>query len=582
MSKKPDAAGLSIAPKKTDRFVRSLAAHPYLWALAVCLFINPFYLGAADNVPSNALALEVLMVLAAGIGVICYLYKNGALNKLKATAAAGGFFLLLCVSTYYYSSSRFKGLWMFVFGFIALLALYRVARTKKYNDQLFSLLILSTGFLLKFYYVFYTSCYTRQHDVHAFGGENGHAAYIEYLLFNRKLPDFDVREVWQFCHPPLHHFISAIWIGVNENVLGVGHNPARESLQTLTLFYAMTIMISAYKIFRHFKLEGAAMYIPLAIVSFHPSFILFSGSINNDVLSVAFMMGAFVCTLEWYEKQTIGNILKIALCVGLGMMTKLSAALVAPPIAIVFLVVFIKKIRTDWKKLIGQFAAFGIVCVPLGLWFGIRNYINFEVPITYVQEMPKTSRQYLGDQKFIDRITDFSSYQFSSVFEQWLQDDGSSYNEFNPLVTLLKNSIFGEYINGNTFHGATIVIFLSAMLFWLAALIAGVCLVMMIYNIFTKSGIAPLMKVFWGVFYLMMMVNFYKMAHDYPFTCTMNFRYITPTVIIGAFFAGVSVKRLKSSDKIAAAVAVRVLGAVTMMFCALSMIVYVQVCLPAG
>lgn len=581
MSKSHDISSFSIKPNRTDRFVRALAAHPYLCALAVCLGINPFYFGADINVPSNALYIELFFVLAAGFGVIYHLFRRGVLDRIKASAAAALYFVLICFTTKRYAESPRKGLWMFVIGFALLTLVYYFAQTKKYKGQLYSLLIMSTGFLLKFYYVFYTSCYTRQNDVHSFGGEIGHAAYMEYLLFNRKMPDFDVRNVWQFCHPPLHHFISAVWIGVNEYVLGIGYAPARESLQTLTLFYSMTIIITAYKIFRHFKLSGTALYIPLAIVSYHPCFVLLSGSINNDVLSVAFMMGAFLCTLKWYEDHKLSYILKIALCVGLGMMTKLSAALVAPPIALVFLIVFIKELKTNGAKLFGQFAAFGVLCVPLGLWFGIRNYINYRVPITYVQEMSTSSIQYLGELDFVKRVTDFSPKQFSSVFEQWIDLDENSYNEYNPLITLLKNSIFGESIREVLLGDGSIYVTLAKVLFWLAAFIAAMCFVMMIYNIFTKSGIDRVMKLFWGSFYLMMMVNFYKMANDYPFTCTMNFRYITPTVIIGAFFAGVSIKRMGTSEKPAAAVAVKLIGAAAALFCALSAVIYIQVCLPA-
>ena len=36
------------------------------------------------------------------------------------------------------------------------------------------------------------------------------------------------------------------------------------------------------------------------------------------------------------------------------------------------------------------------------------------------------------------------------------------------------------------------------------------------------------------------MVSFFKAAADYAFTCTMNFRYITPTVITGAVFIGMA------------------------------------------
>ncbi|MBR1751289.1 MAG: glycosyltransferase family 39 protein, partial [Ruminococcus sp.] len=483
-----------------------------------------------------------------------------------------------------------KGVVMLLMGFAIIIAVYYFANTKKYKEQLNMFMLLAASFMMKFYYVYLSSCYTRQHDVHGFGGESGHAGYMEYILFNHKLPDFDVREVWQYCHPPLHHIICALWIDINENLLGIGHNPARESLQTLTLFYSMCIVITAYRILKQFDLKGAALYIPMIIIAFHPAFIMFSGSINNDVLSVAFMMGAFLCTIRWYRGQDFIDLMKIALCVGLGMMTKLSAALVAPPIAVVFLIVFIKKIKEQGSaaayNMITEFAVFGAVCVPLGLWFEIKNYVKYKVPITYVQEMPKNVTQFIGKQNFITRITDFSSKQFSSPFEQWLQVTESGervgYNEYSPLVTLLKNSLYGEYINESN-YGLSILpnsMMICKLFFWLGVVIAAVCFFLMIFNLSNKCGLTPTEKTFFGSFYAMLMLNFYNMAKDYPFTCRMNFRYITPTVIIGAFFLGLTIKNL-SSDEGKAELAVKTITtSVALLFALLSIIIFVFVCLP--
>ncbi len=582
----PEALGFTNA--RIDSIIESLAAHPYLWAFAVCLLIHPFYLGSEENVPNNAMLIEALLVLAVGFWAIYRLYKGELLGKKGAAAIAVLYLCLDLLAAKIYSQFSTKGMWLLLGGFILVFLLYFLSDSKKYMEQVNSLLILALSFFVKFFYVYYTSVYTRQNDVHKFGGENGHAAYIEYILYNHKLPDFDVRDVWQFCHPPLHHTICAIWIEINENIFGIGYNQARESLQTLTLFYAMAITITAYRIFKHFKLSGMALYVPTIIVAFHPAFILMSGAINNDVLSVVFIMGAILCTLKWYDNQTFFGILKIALCIGLGMMTKLTAALVAIPIAIVFLVVFIKKLRTNGLRLFAQYFVFAVVCVPLGLWFEIKNYILYRVPITYVQEMSDTVTQYIGDQSFISRITDFSSSQFESVFEQWLSydDNGNaiSYNEYNPLVTLLKNSLFGESISEDTFGDNSYMLTLTKVFFWLAAAIAAICLIMMIVNMFRKRercGLDGTQKALFGVFYLALIINFYKMANDYPFTCTMNFRYITPTVFIGAFFLGITIKQLRDRQSKLVDIASYTLSLASLIFAAISVIVYIVVCYPA-
>lgn len=573
-----DIKSFGINSDKTDFIIRTLASHPYIGAFIICMIIHPFCLGSWENVPANALMIGFMIVLFIGYALIYYLYKVDRFYKRQAVILGVLFTAIDFIVTILYSQTQNKGVWLFTGGCAVLIALYYYCDTKKYRTQLNALLIFGMSFLVKFNYVLSTSVYVRQHDVGTFGSSDSHAGYIEYLLYNHKLPDFDVREVWQFCHPPLHHTLCAVWIYINENIFGIGHDPARESLQTLTLFYSMAIVITAYRILRYFKLEGIALYVPLGIVAFHPAFILFSGSINNDVLSVAFMMGAVLCTLKWYRDQTLFGIIKIALCVGLGMMTKLSAALAAPPIAVVFLVVFIRKFKTDGLKLFKQFAVFGTVCVPLGLWFEIRNYIKWKVPITYIQEMGENELQYLGNQSFLSRITDFSPTQLKSVFEQWaLYDDSGTlqgYNEYNPLIALLKNSLFGEFINEDCFVKGSFVLKISPLFFCLGIILAAIALISMVIICFRKCAVKPLEKVFLVSFYVTLMGNFYKMAYDYPFTCTMNFRYITPTVIVGSIFIGLAINN--NFSNLGKKIMLYLISACTLSFSIMSAAVYLS------
>ncbi|MBR1862917.1 MAG: glycosyltransferase family 39 protein [Ruminococcus sp.] len=566
----------------TESVVKAFSAHPYLWALGICLALDPFFLGSLNNIPNNALYMETFLVICAIAAGAAYLYRTREIKKVYVGLIAGLLIFSTIVGAKLYSGAENKAVWHLAGGYAIVIWLYWQAKSKELSDQINSLFIMGLGFCLKLYYIIGTSTYTRQNDVHVFGGESGHAGYMEYLLYNRHLPDFDVRERWQFCHPPLHHTISAIWIYINENIFKVGYDPARESIQTLTLFYAMCIMISAYKILRHFGLSGKALYIPLVVINFHPAFILFSGAINNDVLSVALSMGAVVCTLNWYREQKMSTILKIALCVGLAMMTKVAAATVAPPIAIVFLTVFIAKLKKQWKQLILQFLCFGIVCVPLGLWFGIRNYIKWKVPLTYVQEMSKDSYQYIGDMSFISRITDFSPKLFANPYEQWGDADEfgvvKSYNEYNPLVALLKNSLFGENIYEDTFGKDTYLNAVCAVFFWLALIIAAFAFVMIGFMCIKKTEAKLMEKLFLIAYYLMLMFTFYHSSAKYPFTCTMNFRYITPTVIIGAASVGMFVSRIQDNRDQASGTAVKVINCTCLLFAVLSTFIYLNVC----
>lgn len=543
-----------------DAVINAAFAHPYLTALAVCLLLNPLHYGSIQNISDYSSQIVFWVIIFAVAILFCFLYKKCSSLKTKCLAVVGFAVATIIIIFLFkiYSVSENKAVFIFYAVCFSAFLLYFLAEINsddiKRRFDVF--LIMSISFAQKLHYILITSVYTRQNDVHHFGGEKGHAGYIEYLLYNHSIANFDVRERWQFYHPPLHHSISAAWIWINENIFMVGANAARESLQTLSLFYTLCIIITAYKILRHFKLSGIALYVPLIIIAFHPCFTIYSSAINNDPLALLFTLLAVLYTLKWYRNRSFKVLMKISVFMGLAMMTKLTSAVAAPAIAIVLLAVLIQEFKENSGKsaikYIKQYVCFLLVCAPMGLWYQGRNFIKFGVPITYVQGLSTGETQYLKGQNFLDRITDFSSYQFDSVFEQWAQkqEDGSiiGYNEFNPLVALLKNSIFGESINEHSFSDETILC-LCNVFFWLAAVIAVLFFVNMAVSLFLKhKNVKAMDKAFLATFYFLLMLSFYIMSAAAPFTCSMNFRYITPTVIITSLFAGLSLDKLKDSS----------------------------------
>lgn len=121
----------------------------------------------------------------------------------------------------------------------------------------------------------------------------GHLAYIQYLYENWRLPDSDPTTVYQFNHPPLHYYICALWMKF------------------------CSIFIS----------DTAAL-------------VLLSGSVNNDCMALLFTVLCVYYTMLWIKFPTMHNILKIALAIGLGMLTKQNVAQMAFPIAGRFVAVY--------------------------------------------------------------------------------------------------------------------------------------------------------------------------------------------------------------------------------------------------
>ena len=270
---------ICLPAAESNRYFHLLERHPYLCSLFLCLLLNALYFGGEAYLAQNAVLLETLALLAAGAAVLWRLVRYQPQKKPAAVCVSVVYTLLVLAGAWCYHEARHSGLWVLVGGCAVLSGLFWLTRKQYHNQRRrVSLLLLGTSFLLKFFYVCYTPITRRQHDVGKFGDADNHAGYITYLLQHHQLPDFDPRGHWQFYHPPLHHMISALWLWLSEHVFGISNAAAQESLQTLSLFYAMAIVITAYRILRHFRLEGMALYAPLAVVAFHPGFILFSGT----------------------------------------------------------------------------------------------------------------------------------------------------------------------------------------------------------------------------------------------------------------------------------------------------------------
>ena len=208
------------------------------------------------------------------------------------------------------------------------------------------------------------------------------------------------------------------------------------------------------------------------------------------------------------------------------MMTKLSVAMVAPAIAVLFAVKFFQS--RAFKRLIGQFAAFAAVCFPLGLWWGVRNLIRTDTPLTYVPDIGKSNIQYLGDYSVWRRLFDVRT---PDVWIARGKSYGYDYFDYNIPLTMLKTSVFGEYYIGKNEPLLSVfayVLSLSNLLLAVAAF------VLLLRYVFAKNGfLCGGLRAFFGVLVASMLGMYIKFCFDYPYNCTQDFRYVVPLAVVG-------------------------------------------------
>ena len=489
------------------------------------MFVNAFF-----NVTSVPIASFDAIVLMLGVVIAGFMIYFWVLHPERhpgwRSIAVGA--AILVVLVLFYQTVQ-QAVFVLIVGLTALAvaACYWIGM-RAMTPQRVLLLLLAAGFVLRVGYILYTSAIVRQHDVWYFGGERGHAVYIEWFYQQVRLPDFDPRQVWQFYHPPLHHFLAGMFLRLNVT-LGMSYERATESIQILTLFYASACTLLCYKLFREVGVSRKAACIPMALLCFHPTLIIMSGSINNDILSITLQLAAVLFAVRWYKNPSIRRILCIAVALGCSMMAKSSGGLAAVAIAFLFLYKLVEQ-RRRFLPMLGQFAIFGVVCVPLGLWWQVYNFILYQMPLSYVPMLSLKDAQYIGDYSIWERLFDPSLEQFKSVFVGFGERTAAGYYEHNVFLGLLKTSMFGEF---ELFEPGTIGNTVSTILFYINMIVVAFSLFAMFWGFLRKGTLGWQLKLFFALLYLTVLGSYVSFCIQYPHTCTQNFRYAVPTLFVG-------------------------------------------------
>ncbi len=464
-------------------------------------------------------------------------------------------FCILCgflnIFTFWQEWSENPAQMLFLLAIIIVAAVVAFFNFKNINfdEKAIIFLIFAVAFIFRVVYIQSTDYLVRQHDV---GGSNGHYEYMMRFYNHQKLPE---TVKWQYYQPPVWHYICALFLHI-QTTLGIALDAAKENLQLLSLFCSSAIMLVSHSIFRKFSLKGLPMIIACAIVAFHPTFIILSGSINNDVLSLLLALVSLNLAIKWYREPKLKTILLLALSIGFSMGVKLSGGLISLGVAVLFAIRLFGKQYKNKLGLIGQFASFGVLCVPIALWWQVRNLLLYDVPMTYVPKLSETNSQYIGFRSITERLFDISSIWDVGVYparaiasKAGLYD----YYEYNIPAAALKTSVFGEYYLG---QASSFGLIFANILFYSAAILAVLSIVSAVYLVikaFKKGaeelGFKKSELVFTLICALTLIFSYVKFCFDYAHFCTMDFRYIAMTVIFGALYIGLLLKHREKNNK---------------------------------
>jgi len=500
---------------------------PALCTGALCLLFVRVWDSVSTPPILTVYGVVLLLLLAGGLALLPILDRETLLTPIPARAAyvSGALAALGLFAAY-----PGKGITAAYLALLAGVGLVLWMTGRMTVDRFTSLLLLAS-LCVNLTYISYLRYFDNQHDVYGIGSEVGHMAYLEYFLKNGfRLFPFDPREVFQFYQPPLHPFVSALWVRA-QTLVGIGYEQAVENLQLLPVFYTSVIQVALYRILKDLRLKGAAFAIPMLLLAFLPGMVIFSGAINNDMMSAMFSVLAFRYALAWYRDARLVVILKAALCVGFAMMAKLSGVLVAPAIAFLFLVKFI---QSDGKRpfVFGQVFLFGCVSVPLGLWWEVRNLLRFDMPITYIHKISVLQTQYIRDNSIINRLLDFSGGQ---LVNPYLSFQGMNLDK-NIFLALVKSALFDEVHMGKcpSLDRAAPYLFVGGIFLALAAF------VLFCWMLTRESeSVGRIERYYLGIAFFTGMASYVAFCFQYPFVCTQSFRYVIPAFFVCLIGVGV-------------------------------------------
>lgn len=386
-------------------------------------------------------------------------------------------------------------------------------------------IFIAVGFILRIGYMLYTPFYVRSHDLGDITPDGyGHAAYILKLMINHRLPETN----WiQFYHPPLYHFLSACLCSFVNGIMGwETYEEVLEIAKIVSCVASCFSLMLLPKLCKELNMNERASALATAVIAVFPNCFLLAGRVNNDSLVIYFMILAILYTLRWFKDQSWGNTIVLALAFGLGMMTKSSCGTIALFTGPIMLYVFIKKLLAkDWMKIFGKLCTFAAITFPLGLWYTVRNYIKFDQPFGYVVDIGKESKIYTGDVAFFDRFIQFP------LAKLWNPIYAYPWEDYNISMYTIKSSMFGEF----EYKIAEIVpkgLLLMNLVLILLSLGA------MIYLLVKRKELNCMLRIGMPLLWLLIYGSFLYFNVQYPYGCTMDFRYIVPTAFLGAIFIG--------------------------------------------
>lgn len=297
-------------------------------------------------------------------------------------------------------------------------------------------------------------------------------------------------------------------------------------------------------------------------------FVIFSG--NNDLFALFFSLLSLLLALKWREKRSYVLTVFLALSIAAAMESKLNSALIAFPIAFLFLAELLSLYKRkkegslpkkEWRSFFAMIVLFALLVFPLSLFGSVYQSVVYNEPFGYVLDLERNGPNYMHvDNGFYTpffRLFAFPSpdlfFSYYNVRAYFPISGGPSSQyvfgtiDFNAWTAFVKTSLYEEHYP-LAFFGYTSGGILLSVLFYVLALL--VSLLVFSYAIFSSIRYAYEVKekerkampsegtIFLLIIFLTQAAAYLYFCYRYPVGCTMNARYALLLYLpFGATFA---------------------------------------------
>lgn len=194
-----------------------------------------------------------------------------------------------------------------------------------------------------------------------------HFFVVQYIFKNHIIPASD--QVVMASHPPLYYALAALFFGGGMKIL--------QSFSLMTSAAALFVMYRLIKDADFLRPESKKY--GLLFVVLLPQFVMFGNYISNDSLS--YLIGALIFYQAYlYIRQPgMRHQSSLAVCLGLGLLTKATFLFFAPPLILLVLGMHFRK-RSGLRKAAVSLAVFILIFSVGGSYKYVQNFSRFRRP----------------------------------------------------------------------------------------------------------------------------------------------------------------------------------------------------------